>query len=723
MKIKDIIRNKYIKMHKNISLGLMLFLVFNICFSNLLMSVDAALYAYKGDKIPYSEVKYDEEDTEFTYFPESYRENLKALKKKHPNWTFMAVYNNLDWYDSVSHESYEKGSTAYISTVPASYSALWKKDGVNNAANGDSNWVIASKSAVAYAMDPRNFLSEHYIFQFEVLSWAKLSKEDLTTAMKYLLPNMYNSKTYVNTEGKTVEMEKSYIDIIYEAGEESGVNPLSIITKIKQEVGDFKADGTKNSSVSGTVEGYNGYYNFFNVKATDGVNAIVNGLKHAKEKGWDTPEKSIKAGAQTLYNDYIKYGQNTLYNQKFDVTNIYKNAIYLYCWQYMTNIIDPSTQAQNIYSSYEKMGILDSQFVFYIPVYENMPQNASQLEDNLEITFKEENTEVKVINCEGSYLTFRNGISTSNHAIGKIENGTTLTRLGVYSNGFAKVKLQDGTIGYVSNEYLEVVKNETNKEDNKQEETEQDKKDEENKDDVTQEEDKKEEQTKVNVTSISLDKDKYEIYVGDNLTYKVNVAPENATDKTYKIVSKDSNILAVDGLKVVGKKAGSTTLTFTSNDGKAKKEVSVTVKEQEKKYEIDASKISVNDNKINNFKAGSTLASVKAGIKLYNDTKIISKDVSGKELNDASIVGTGSVVTIVDKTGKELISYTIIVKGDSNGDGKISAADYVQIKNSIMGTYNMNDIQKLGADANKDSKVSAADYVLIKNHIMGVSTI
>ena len=28
--------------------------------------------------------------------------------------------------------------------------------------------------------------------------------------------------------------------------------------------------------------------------ATDGVNAIVNGLKHAKEKGWDTPEKSIK---------------------------------------------------------------------------------------------------------------------------------------------------------------------------------------------------------------------------------------------------------------------------------------------------------------------------------------------------------------------------------------------------------------------------------------------
>lgn len=703
MKKKDTIYKKSGNIYKMIMCCFILLLVFNICLSNLIVGIDAALYAYKGDKIPYSEIKYDEEDTEFTYFPESYRENLKALKKKHPNWTFMAVYNNLDWYDSVSHESYEKGSSAYISTVPASYSALWKKDGVNNSANGDSNWVIASKSAVAYAMDPRNFLSENYIFQFEVLSWAKLSKEDLTTAMKYLLPNMYNSNTYVNTEGNAVEMEKSYIDIIYEAGEESGVNPLSIITKIKQEVGDFKADGTKNSSVSGTVEGYTGYYNFFNVKATDGVNAIINGLSYAKSQGWDTPEKSIKAGAKTLYNDYIKYGQNTLYNQKFDVTNIYKNAIYLYCWQYMTNIIDPSTQAQNIYSSYEKMGILDSQFVFYIPVYDNMPQNASQLEDNLEITFTEENNEVKVINCEGSYLILRNGISTSNPAIGKLENGTTLTRLGVYSNGFAKVKLQDGTIGYASNEYLEIVKNEIT--------------------DDTKDEENKEEQEKVNVTSILLDKDEYEIYIGEQVDYKITVLPENATDKTYKISAKDNNILSIDGLKVIGNKVGSTTLTFVSNNESIKKEVVVTVKEQLKNYEIDTSKISILDNKINNFKAGSNLASVKDGIKLYNNSKIVAKDINGNVLSDESIVGTGSSILIVDKDEKELISYTIIVKGDSNGDGKISAADYVQIKNSIMGTYNMSDIQKIGADANGDSKVSAADYVLIKNHIMGVSTI
>lgn len=67
----------------------------------------------------------------------------------------------------------------------------------------------------------------------------------MDTAVKYLLPNMYNTKTYVNTSGQTVNMDKSYVDIIYDAAKENNVNPISIITKIKQEVGDFKSDGSK----------------------------------------------------------------------------------------------------------------------------------------------------------------------------------------------------------------------------------------------------------------------------------------------------------------------------------------------------------------------------------------------------------------------------------------------------------------------------------------------
>ena len=60
---------------------------------------------------------------------------------------------------------------------------------------------------------------------------------------------------------------------------------------------------------------------------------------------------------------------------------------------------------------------------------------------------------------------------------------------------------------------------------------------------------------------------------------------------------------------------------------------------------------------------------------------------------------------------------------DVNGDGKISSADYIKIKNHIMETNKLTDIEKEYADANKDGKVSSADYIAIKNHIMEVSKI
>jgi beta-N-acetylglucosaminidase len=678
-------RNRYIK----IQTFILVILIFKFSFLGIINNVNAALYLKNGDTIPSSKIEYTADDTEFTYFPESYRANLKVLKANHPNWIFMAVYTNLDWYQSVAHESYEKGKVNYISTVPASYSSVWKKDGVNNYVNGDSRWVIASKSAVAHCLDPRNWLTDSHIFQFEVLDWTELGKSSVDAAMKYLLPNMYATTTFVNTLGQTVPLGKSYTDIIYEAGKESDINPISIIAKIKQEVGDFGSDGSKNSSVSGTVSGYVGYYNFFNVNATDGADAITKGLIYAKNQGWDTPEKSIKAGAATLYNGYIKYGQNTLYNQKFDVTNIYGNASCLYSTQYMTNILDPRTQAQNIYNSYNNMGIVNSNFVFYIPVFDNMPALASPLNDTSSITYTEDTSDikVKVINC--SSLTVRNGISTDNSAITSVTSGTIMTRLAVYSNKWSKVKLADGTIGYVFNDYIEVV----------------------------------DDSKKVAATGISLDKSSYDVEIGNKVVYTANVLPSDATNKGYTVTAKDAGIVNIDGVNITGKSVGSTTLTFTTVDGGFTCNAIVNVKEQTKKYEINTSKLAIENNNIKNIGFNKKLSEIKSAITLYNSSRLVVKNIDGNVLADDSNVGTGTTFTIYDYSGNVVNTYTAIIKGDATGDGRATAADYVQVKNNIMGTFNMTGIQKLGADANGDSKVSAADYVVIKNYIMGVGNI
>ena len=65
-------------------------------------------------------------------------------------------------------------------------------------------------------------------------------------------------------------------------------------------------------------------------------------------------------------------------------------------------------------------------------------------------------------------------------------------------------------------------------------------------------------------------------------------------------------------------------------------------------------------------------------------------------------------------------SGTTLKNGDVNKDGKITASDYVLIKNSILGTTTLDDEAKSAADVNKDGNVTASDYVLVKNYILGI---
>jgi len=88
------------------------------------------------------------------------------------------------------------------------------------------------------------------------------------------------------------------------------------------------------------------------------------------------------------------------------------------------------------------------------------------------------------------------------------------------------------------------------------------------------------------------------------------------------------------------------------------------------------------------------------------------------DLGNKTSIFTGSKTRIYN--GNTLIiEFTNIVRGDINGDGKISSLDYVKVKNHIMKTNIINDsIHLTSADANTDNKISSLDYVRIKNIIM-----
>lgn len=335
-------------------------------------NVDAALYS----DLPTSKITDN--------FPDSYKSYIEELKKTYPNATFKAVETGLDWDTVVKHETYEVN--VGISTIHKSYDAAWKKDGVNNFVDGP--YVTASKEAVEYVLDPRNSLSQKYIFQFELLTYVDAMNE--TVIDKVLagteLVGEHKSHYQHTTAGNWLDLGMTYSQLISKVAKEQNVSAVYIASRMKQETG---GKLSTNGSINGISKDYPGVYNFFNIGATpnsDGSGAITNGLKKAKEKGWTTPYLSISGGVDVIKSKYIKYGQYSVYFQKFDVNNPYGNAKTLMKMQYQTNILAPRSESLISYAAYEKLGMLDTSFVFYIPVYNNMPTKACKLPGTTEKT-------------------------------------------------------------------------------------------------------------------------------------------------------------------------------------------------------------------------------------------------------------------------------------------------------------------------------------------------
>ena len=83
--------------------------------------------------------------------------------------------------------------------------------------------------------------------------------------------------------------------------------------------------------------------------------------------------------------------------------------------------------------------------------------------------------------------------------------------------------------------------------------------------------------------------------------------------------------------------------------------------------------------------------------------------------NSNSNTNSNTNTTNVESKEEQIQS---VVKGDVNGDGKISPADYVLIKKYILNKKVLSDNEKKSADINEDGKISPADYVLVKKDIL-----
>ena len=304
----------------------------------------------------YSMMTYAVDTSDISAFPGSYQADLRNLKSAHPNWTFVPMKTGLDFATSVSQEM---GDRSLIQKTNDNTAKGW----VGDVCPIENGWYYATQPAVAYHMDPRNFLTESYIFQFEQLTF-NASYHTEAAVQSFLNNTFMKGKLADDSAGRT------YAGAFYEIGKNRKLSPIHLASRVYQEQG----QGT-SGLISGTYPGYQGYYNYFNVGVNGASEAekIIKGLTYAKNQGWNTRYKSLDGGAATIGKNYILKYQDTIYLEKF---NVDKNSPYgLYNHQYMQNIQAPRSESYSTKKMYANAGTLNSAFVFKIPVYNNMPND------------------------------------------------------------------------------------------------------------------------------------------------------------------------------------------------------------------------------------------------------------------------------------------------------------------------------------------------------------
>ena len=685
---------------------------------------------------------------DFSKYP-GYQELINELKKEFPKSEFKMLKTGLDWNQVIKNET----TASHGRNLTSNSASEWVCPVCKNK-QYEPGWYCASEATVSYYMDPRNSLNTNDVFQFELLNNSDVQDE---AGVKWIVSDcnyLQGKINYTATDGSTKTINKTYTQVIVDAGKKFNISPYHLASRIRQEQGPGNATETATGNGKGKYnKGYAGYYNYYNIGATGGTTATIikNALEKAKKENWTDPEKAIIGGAEFVRNEYIGYGQNTSYLQKFDVDNSDGD---LYWHQYMTNVSASKTEGQETRNAYNKMGKLNknSHFIFSIPVFENMPKQKCDLPGSNSIVtqnvqINSDNIRVMEKKGEGKELARLN----KGDKILRIELSQTQNPDGRFMRYWDKVVLADGRKGYVVRNYLTQIADITNCNE---------------KYIVTAYTNFRNGPGVTNTTIIEtlspgqeltvIEKDKYKNVDGESW-YRVKLPDGRQGYVGNGYIEKWTDTSGYDQVKVVNNSGvnvretpgtGSKVLTTaykgdimtrmeknaSDKDGYIWDKVNyngiigyVARGDSKEDYIVPVDEEGNGDN---NGSGDENIPSKNNQVKMDGKQVIcdavsnvntiksafsgaVVKDGKGKEITGKTNVGTGYTVTVNKKT------YTIVKKGDVNGDANINSGDLLKLQKhllkdtNIVGTPYGN-----AADSNNDGKLNSGDLLKIQKFLL-----
>lgn len=135
--------------------------------------------------------------------------------------------------------------------------------------------------------------------------------------------------------------------------------------------------------------------------------------------------------------------------------------------------------------------------------------------------------------------------------------------------------------------------------------------------------------------------------------------------------------------------------------------------------EVTSTTFTVKDGIIRKIPAGTDVDTLLKGL---NGGKYCRVMKGTAQQETTAKVGTGMTVQLLSG-GTVKATYTVVVTGDTNGDGQISITDMLAVKGHLLGKTKLSGAAATAADTSGDNNITITDFIQIKAKLLGKGSI
>lgn len=225
------------------------------------------------------------------------------------------------------------------------------------------------------------------------------------------------------------------------------------------------------------------------------------------------------------------------------------------------------------------------------------------------------------------------------------------------------------------------------------------------------------------VEGLQLREEKLTLQIGEKYNIIPIILPEDANNQKVNYTSENDNIVSVDSSGVItANEAGNTNIKVITQEGNFEKQIDITVIQKIPEGAIIFEEnININGDEITGIQPNTTVKEFLE--KITTKYTIEIENYLGKKLTENDFLGTGCKVKFLEQN-QLIMEFNIILYGDVNGDGKINSVDLLVLQRHILEIKTFSGVFLKAGNTDKSGKrPSSVDLLKIQRHILGLKLI